>query len=148
MFIATPYAGQRPVLEQAAPHLAGKVVVVVVAPMSFSGGRATAISVEEGSASMEAQRMLPNSNVVAAFQNVSAVDLIVPDRIMEGDVVVCSDSAKAKELVMGIVRKIKDLRPVDGGGLENSRYVEQLTVLLVSINRIYKAHSMIKIVGI
>ena len=148
VFIATPYAGQRPVLEQAALHLAGKVVVVVVAPMSFSGGRATAIAVEDGSASMEAQRMLPDSNVVAAFQNVSAVELIVPDRIMEGDVVVCSDDAEAKESVMGIVRKIKDLRPVDGGGLENSRYVEQLTVLLVSINRIYKAHSMIKIVGI
>ena len=92
--------------------------------------------------------MLPDSTVVAAFQNISAVDLIVPDRIMEGDVVVCSDHGEAKESVMGLVRKIRDLRPVDGGGLENARYVEQLTVLLVSINRIYKAHSGIKIVGI
>ncbi len=148
VFIATPYEGQRPVLAQVAPHLASKVVVDVVAPMSFTRGRATAITVEEGSASMEAQRMLPDSTVVAAFQNISAVDLIVPDRIMEGDVVVCSDHGEAKESVMGLVRKIRDLRPVDGGGLENARYVEQLTVLLVSINRIYKAHSGIKIVGI
>ena len=148
VFIATPYEGQRPVLEQAAPHLAGKVVVNVVAPMSFSRGRATAIVVEAGSAAMEAQRMLPDSAVVGAFQNISAADLIVPDRAMEGDVVVCSDHREAKESVMGMVRRIRDLRPVDGGGLENARYVEQLTALLVNINRIYKAHSTIKIVGV
>ena len=47
-----------------------------------------------------------------------------------------------------MVRRIKDLRPVDAGGLENARYVEEITALLVNINRIYKAHSMIKIVGI
>ena len=43
--------------------------------------------------------------------------------------VVCSDHADAKESVMGMVRKIRDLRPVDGGCLENARYVEQLTAL-------------------
>ena len=148
VFITTPYQGQRPVLEQVAPHLAGKVVVNVVAPMSFSRGRAAAVVVEDGSAAVESQRMLPDSAVVGAFQNVSAVDLLAPDRVMEGDVVVCSDHQDAKESVMGMVRKMRDLRPVDGGGLENARYVEQLTALLVNINRIYKAHSTIKIVGI
>ena len=37
---------------------------------------------------------------------------------------------------------------MDGDGLENSKYVEQLTALLLNINRIYKAHSMIKIMGV
>ena len=32
VFITTPYEGQRPILEQVAPHLAGKVLVDVVAP--------------------------------------------------------------------------------------------------------------------
>ena len=76
------------------------------------------------------------------------MDLIVPDRVMEGDVVVCSDHKEPKEQVMDMVRRIRDLRPVDAGGLENARYVEEITALLVNINRIYKAHSMIKIVGI
>jgi predicted dinucleotide-binding enzyme len=49
---------------------------------------------------------------------------------------------------MELVSKIRDLRPVDGNGLENSRYVEELTPLLLNINRIYKAHSTIKIMGI
>ena len=40
------------------------------------------------------------------------------------------------------------VRAVNGGGLEYSRYVEDFTALLLNINRIYKAHSAIKIAGI
>ena len=67
---------------------------------------------------------------------------------MDGDVVVCSDHSDAKKLVMELADQIKDLRGVDGGSLANAKYVEQTTPLLVNINRIYKAHSSIKIVGI
>ena len=97
---------------------------------------------------MEAQKLLPDSYVVAAFQNISAEDLVVPDKVMEGDVVVCSDHREAKQRVMEMVKQIRDLRPVNGGGLENARYVENFTALLLNINRIYKCHSMIKIVGV
>ena len=148
VFVTVPYEAQKPLLEQVAVHLADKVVVEVVAPLVVTKGRARALLVEEGSAAMQAQLLLPDSHVVAAFQNISAADLIVPDRTMEGDVVVCSDHREAKERVMEMVRTIRDLRPVDGDGLENSKYVEEFTALLLNINRIYKAHSMIKIVGI
>ena len=148
VFLTMPYEGQKPLLGQVAGHLNGKVVVDVVAPLSVSRGRARALSVEEGSAALQAQHLLPGSLVVAAFQNISAADLIVPDRAMEGDVVVCSDHQEPKEKVMEMVTKIRDLRPVDGDGLENARYVEEFTALLLNINRIYKCHSMIKIVGI
>jgi len=148
VFITVPYEAQKPLLEQVAGLLTAKVVVDVVAPLAVSRGRARALPVEEGSAAMQAQHLLSGSYVVAAFQNISAVDLILPDRVMEGDVVVCSDHREPKELVMGMVRKIRDLRPVDGDGLENAKYVEEFTALLLNINRIYKSHSMIKIVGI
>ena len=98
--------------------------------------------------SQEAQEMLPESLVVAAFQNVSAEELLNPDTIMQGDVGVCSDHPTAKKLVMDMADKINDLRGVDGGSLANCKYVEQITPLLVNINRIYKTHASIKIVGI
>jgi len=149
VFLAFPYEGQRPVLEDLGPALKGKIVVCVIAPMKFERGKgASAVEVEAGSAAQEAQDMLPDSQVVAAFQNASAEELLDPNATMEGDVVVCSDHADAKKLVMGLADKIKDLRGVDGGSLANARYVEQLTPLLVNINRIYKTHSSIKIVGI
>ena len=58
------------------------------------------------------------------------------------------NDAEAKALVMDLVRKIPNLRPVDGGGLANAKYVEQITPLLVNINRIHKIHAGIKIVGL
>ena len=67
---------------------------------------------------------------------------------MQGDVVVCSDHADAKNLVIGLADKIKSLRGVDGGALANAKYVEQITPLLVNINRIYRTHSGIKITGV
>ncbi len=148
VFVAVPYEAQKPLLEQVAGQLVDKVVVDAVVPLAFQKGRAKAILVDEGSAAMQAQQLLPKSLIVAAFHNTSAVDLVVPDRTLEGDVIVCSDHQEPKETVMGMVRKIKNLRPVDGGGLDNARYVEDLTALLLNINRIYKAHSGVKITGI
>ena len=148
VLVTVPYDAQRALLEQVEEHLAGKVVVSVVAPLVFRRGRAQAVPVEEGSAAMQAQKLLPESRVAAAFQNLSAEDLLVPDRVIESDVVVCSDHADAKEITMDLVRKIRDLRPVDGGGLEYARYVEELTALLLNINRIHRCHSTIKIMGI
>ena len=148
VFVTVPYDAQASLLNQLANQLARKVVVEVVAPLTFTGGRARAVDVPEGSAALQAKRLLPASYVVAAFQNLSAQELIAPEVVMEGDVVVCSDHTEPKAQVMELVSKIRDLRPVDGNGLENSRYVEELTPLLLNINRIYKAHSTIKIMGI
>ena len=143
VFLAFPYEGQRPVLEDLGPALKGKIVVSVIAPMKFERGKgASAVEVGAGSAAQEAQDMLPESQVVAAFQNPSAEELLEPNITMEGDVVVCSDHAAAKKIVMDLADQIKDLRGVDGGSLANAKYVEQITPLLVNINRIYKTHSV------
>lgn len=148
VFIAVPYSGHRPTLESLGDRLDGKLVVDVVAPLRFSRGVASAVEVEEGSAAQQAQILLPNSKVVGAFHNLSAEDLMRPDVTIDSDVIVCADDKNAKSRVMELAESINAVRAVDGGGLQNSRYVEELTALLININRIYKAHSTIKIVGI
>ena len=149
VFLTFPYEGQRPTLELLGDTLSGKVVVNVIAPMQFQRGRgASAIDVEAGSAAEEAQELLPSSLVAAAFQNASAEALQEPGLTMEGDVIICSDHQSAKDWVKDLVPKIPNLRPVDGGSLANARYVEQITPLLVNINRIYKIHAGIRIVGV
>ena len=149
VFLPVPYEAQRPLLEHLGRLLSGKVVVNVISPMKFERGKgASAVAALAGSAAQEAQQLVPQAQVVAAFQTVSAEDLQQPDKLMQGDVIVCSDHPEAKKLVMGLVEKIPDLRPIDGGALANSKYVEQMTPLLVNINRIYKIHAGIKIVGL
>jgi len=104
--------------------------------------------VEEGSAAEQAQQILDGATVVAAFHNLSAKELMDVDHEVPCDVVVCGDDADAKGAVMELAVEIAGVRAVDGGGLENSRYVEDLTALLLNINRIYKSTSSIRIVGV
>ena len=148
VLVTVPYGGHRDTLTSFRGELDGKIVVDVVAPLAFSNGNAKAIRVPEGSVALEAQSILPGSRVVAAFQTVSAKDLLVPDRSIDSDVVVAADDAGAKRTVMNLAEKIPGIRAVDGGGLANARYVEDFTALLLNINRIYKANSTLKIVGI
>ena len=148
VFVAVPYAGHGDTLRSLKDPLAGKTVVDVVAPLTFVKGKAAAMRVEEGSVALQAQAILPESTVVAAFQTVSARDLLVPDLPIDSDVVVCADEEESKKLVVGLAEKIEGVRAVDGGGLENARYVEDFTALLLNINRTYKAHSSLRIVGI
>ncbi|MSQ41173.1 MAG: NADPH-dependent F420 reductase [Dehalococcoidia bacterium] len=149
VFITVPYPAQRSLLEDLREPLVGKVVVSTSIPLAFSQGKVRSLPVEEGCAALQAQALLPRSRVVGAFQNVSAVDLLAPDRVIDCDIVVCADDAEAKRLVMGLAEEIKGIRAVDGGALENSGYVEQLTALLLNINRIYRgSRTMVKIVGI
>ena len=148
VFIAVPYFAQEQTLNQLEPHLRGKVIVNVVAPLAFVKGSAQALPVPAGSAAEEARDLLPESSVVGAFHNLSAIDLLIPMRALDCDVVVCGDDPDAKAKVMQLAESIKGVRAVNGGALVNSRYVEHLTSLLININRIYKAHSSIRITGI
>ena len=148
VFVAVPYSGHRPTLESLRDALDGKLIVDVVAPLAFRRGVASAITPESGSAAEEAQQILANCPVVGAFHNLSAEELLEPDTVIDADVVVCADDAAAKSRVMELAELIAGVRAVDGGALANSRYVENLTALLININRIYKAHSTIKIAGI
>ena len=148
VFIAVPYQGQRPTLESIGPGLAGKLVITVVAPLAFEGGSATAVRVPEGSAALQAAQLLPNSRVAAAFHNLSALDLLRPDRSVDSDVFVFSDDERARSEVADLTGLIPGARAIDGGGLVNARYAEDLTALLLNVNRIYKAHASIRITGL
>ena len=148
VFVAVPFSSHAAMLGDLAGALEGKTVVDVVVPMEFHRGRASRVEVEEGSAAQQAQAILPGSTVVGAFHTTSAEDLLVPGRSLDSDVVVCADDRGAKEAVMKLVEMIEGARAVDGGGLRNAAFVEGFTVLLMDINRIYRAHSAIRIVGI
>jgi NADPH-dependent F420 reductase len=148
VFVTVPYDGQRPALSELADALEGKVVVDTVVPVAFEKGRARPVPVADGSAAEEAQRLLPRSRLAAAFHTLSAHKLQQLDTAIEGDVLVCGDDPEAKATAMALVARIPGLRAVDGGGLVNARYVEQITVLLLNLNRLHKTETGVRIVGL
>ncbi len=117
------------------------VFVDVVVPLSTAvgGGASTALGVWEGSAAQQAARLLPpHTKIASAFHNVVAESLQDLNRNIDSDVIVCSDSQEVRKIVMGLAEKIPGIKAIDGGRLENSRIVEQITALLIGINIRYK----------
>jgi NADPH-dependent F420 reductase len=148
VIVSVPYGGQRDTLTALAPLLAGKVVISVVCPLQFGKGGPKPVRVAEGSAAEEARAILTESRVASAFHNLSASELMEVDRSLDCDVVVCADDGEAKQVTTALAEKLEGVRPLDGGGLGYSSVVEDLTALLISMNRRYKAHASIKFTGI
>lgn len=146
--VATPFSGVPDLLPPLAPMLAGRVVLDVVNPLIRVNKQFTAERVPEGSAAEAIQKLLPESQVVAAFKNESAEELNAVEQRAEGDVVVCSDHVEARDRVMALVNRIPHYRAVDAGPLVNARSVEAITALLLNINRRYRAVTSIRILGL
>ncbi len=147
--VAVPWDGHGELLRDLAPALAGKVVVDCVNPLGFDKKGAYALPVEEGSAAQQAEALLPESTVVGAFHNVSAVKLEDPEvESVDTDVLVLGDVREATELVQDLAGTIPGVRGVYGGRLRNAHQVEALTANLISVNRRYKAHAGVRVTDI
>ena len=146
--VTIPFGGHRDTLEALAPAIGAKIVIDVVSPLVFEGGQVRALAVPEGSAAQQAQALLPQAAVVAAFHHLDASSLMRIEKPLEADVVVCSDHPQAKLRTMALAEQIAGVRALDGGPLANSRYLEEFTAVLLSLNKNYRAHTALRIMGI
>ena len=115
------------------------------------GGWATrSLGVWQGSAAQQAAEMAPRGvTIVSAFHSVSAAALADPSRELDEDVLIAGDDRKSKDDLAELVRRIPGLRPVDCGDLEMARILEQLTPLLISVNKRHKIkHSGVRLTGL
>ena len=151
--VTVPFTALLDTLKTVKPNFKpGQVLVNVSVPLETAiGGRATrTVEVWAGSAGELAASAVPKTvSVVTAFNNVSAELLRDPSKPVDCDVLVCSNDENAKRIVLDLVKSIAGARGFDAGALENSRTVEQLTALLVSLNIRYKVRSAgLRITGI
>lgn len=146
--IVVPWAGHQPILEALKEELRGKLVIDCVNPLAFDKQGAYALTVEEGSATQQAAALLPESRVVGAFHNVSAVLLNDLSSSVDCDVLVLSELRADAQVAQDLADLIPGVRGVYGGRLRNSAQVEALTANLITINRRYKVHSGVQIAGL
>jgi NADPH-dependent F420 reductase len=149
VLVAVPWEGHGELLESLREQLAGKIVIDCVNPLGFDKKGPFALPVAEGSAAQQAEQLLPDSRVTAAFHHVSAVilaDLSVPE--VDTDVLVLGDDREATDVVRALADAIPGMRGVYGGRLRNAHQVEALTANLIAINRRYKAHAGLRVTDV
>ncbi len=142
--LTVPFSGQAALLKKLRPSFAAEAILIdTTVPLAASvGGLPTrTLGVWQGSAAQQAAELVPSHvRVAAAFHNIAA-GLLNSDNPVDSDVIVCSDDDRAREVTAELAQKIPGVRAIDGGKLENARIVEQITALILTINRRYKVHN-------
>lgn len=134
VIVTLPPRGVIPTLKGASFH-EEQIVISTVVPMERKGRLYHYQPLETGverSASEAIQELVRPARVVAAFQTIPAVYLYNLDAIMNLDVLIAGDDELALTVVSKLVREIPNLRPLRCGPLENSRWIEALTPLLLN----------------
>ncbi len=145
--LALPAAGLSATLPEVRTACRGKVVISTVVPLTFGGPRLFTPP-PAGSSAEEAQALLPEARVVAAFHHIAAHELAETDEPIDCDLLLCGADAEAKKTVSELGTSI-GLRAIDVGPLSNAGPLEGITAVLATINRRYKLkNSGIKITGL
>jgi NADPH-dependent F420 reductase len=146
VILTVPWSSHVAILEEVAPHVAGKIVIDTTVPLVPEHPARVELPPER-SAALAAQQRLPTARVIAAFHHVAAHKLHKLEPI-DCDVLVFGDARKDREVVLGLIASI-GLKGVHAGPLANSAAGEALTSVLIGINRTYKADGAgIRITGI
>ena len=85
--------------------------------------------------------------VAAGLQSLAAAHLTQADPPDE-DVFVCGDDPRAKELSLELGGRLVRGRAIDAGPLANARALEGMTAVILNVNRRYKTHAGIRLVGL
>jgi NADPH-dependent F420 reductase len=143
--VAVPFEGQSETLRELAPAIGSRIVISTAVPLRMDETGPVHVDVPEGSATEQVASLLPTTTVVGALHTVSSATLRKLDRDVDADVIITGDNPEAKEAAAELLTALSGVRVIDGGPLRNSRYIEQLTVLLLSINMRHHRHTGIRV---
>lgn len=137
--VTLPPQATIPALKGLRGHLSpNQIVVSTVVPMSRREGLfyfaplAEETAHDARSAAEVIQEIVEPVSVVSAFQTVPAAYLGNIDAVLNLDVLIAGNDDLAIAIVSKLVRDIPNLRPLRVGPLENSKWVESLTPLLLN----------------
>jgi NADPH-dependent F420 reductase len=150
--LTVPFEAQAATLKHIQKALRpGAVLISTTVPLAAAvGDRATRVlGVWQGSAAEQAAAFAPEGvKVAGAFHNISAT-LLEGEHEVDCDAIICTNDAGARQAANELARAVPGVRAVDGGALENCRFVEQITALLITVNIRNKVkHAGIRITGI
>jgi len=145
--LTVPYQFHQEILYALKDSLQRKCLVDVTVPLMPPKVSTVQIP-PEGSAALQAQRILGEGvSVISAFQNIS-FELLLSDKDIECDVLVCGKDLQSRQIGLKLV-KAAGLQGWDAGPLENSIVAEGFTSILIRINKQAGTHSAgIKITGV
>jgi NADPH-dependent F420 reductase len=146
--VATPWDSAVATVKALREALRGKVVISMVNALVREGKELVPLYPPRGSMAAQLAFTLPESSVVGAFHHLPASEMEDLDSGLDADVVVFSDSAAGRTLVVEMVNEMPGLRAIEAGSMSLASAIEAFTAVCISINIRHKAHSYVKLAGL
>lgn len=136
LILTVPLAAQKATLLSIKEEAAGKILMDATGPLeSAIGGSATrCIYLPEGAASERAQKLLPDTKIICAFNNISQGALMNFNESIDCDCLISGDDQESKITAAKLIEQIPGVRVIDCGPLERAQLIEKITPLLIGLN--------------
>lgn len=148
VIVATPWDSAVATVKALRDSLRGKVVISMVNALVREGKELVPLYPPRGSMAAQLAFALPESIVVGAFHHLPASEMEDLDSGLDADVVIFSDSAAGRTLVVEMVNAMPGLRAIEAGSMSLASAVEAFTAVCISINIRLKTHSYVKLAGL
>lgn len=136
LVLSIPYENVDAICSEILPNIRdGCVVISPIVPLTKTDAGFELISFREGKPSafdLVAKYMKNRSNLVSAFHTISEKKLIDTKLVLDSDIFVCGDDDGAIGVVNGLIREIKNLRPILLGPGSLSYLAESATPILIN----------------
>ena len=136
LVLTVPLTAQQPTLLSIKEGAAGKILMDATGTLETAiGGPPTrCLYLPEGAAAERAQKILPDTSVICAFNNISSGALMNFTEPIDCDCLISGDEQESKVTVAKLIERIPGVRVLDCGPLERAQIIEKITPLLIGLN--------------
>ncbi len=136
LVLSIPYENIDSICSQLLPSVKDSCIVISpIVPLTKTDAGFELISFKEKKPSafeLVQKYMKDKSKLVSAFHTISEKKLIDPKLVLDSDIFVCGDNENAVNIVNGLIKEIKNLRPIFLGPGSLSYLAETATPILIN----------------
>ena len=136
LVLTVPLAAQKSTLRSIKEWASGKILLDATGPLesAIGGSPIEYVDLWDGAAAERSAKILKDTNVMCAFNNISSAALMNFKEPIDCDCLISGDDADSKVVATELIDKIPGVNVIDCGPLERAKIIEKITPLLISLN--------------
>jgi NADPH-dependent F420 reductase len=136
LVLTVPLAAQKSTLLSIKEMAKGKVLLDATGPLesAIGGSPIDYLDLWDGAAAERSAKILKDTNVVCAFNNISSAALMNFNEPIDCDCLISGDDADSKIVATELIEKIPGVKVIDCGPLVRAKIIEKITPLLIGLN--------------
>ncbi|BDZ71142.1 NADPH-dependent F420 reductase [Methanobacterium petrolearium] len=136
LVLTVPLAAQKSTLLSIKEGSKGKILLDATGPLesAIGGSPITYLDLWDGAAAERSAKILKDTYVVCAFNNISSAALMNFKEPIDCDCLISGDDVDSKAVATELIEKIPGVNVIDCGPLERAKIIEKITPLLIGLN--------------